>query len=135
MFFERSFLCLVQKTLRHSAKRLFDVGVLSLCVPPLPIPNREVKASQSHDTCLRAGKVGCADIKVPFKKEGRNAYAFRPSFLNGTLMSAHPTFPARRQVSWDWDAFTSLFGMGRGGTHKDKTPTSKSRFALCRNVF
>ena len=42
-------------------------------------------------------------------------------------MSAHPTFPARRQVSWDWDAFTSLFGMGRGGTRPNEAPTSKSR--------
>ena len=41
-------------------------------------------------------------------------------------MPAYPTFPGvdLHQVSSGLHAFTSLFGMGRGGTHRDKTPAN-----------
>ena len=52
--------------IKKFTKRLFDVGAQSGRAPPLPIPNREVKAFRSDDTQVILGKVGCADIKVPF---------------------------------------------------------------------
>ena len=81
-----SFLIYNQK--KSKSERLFDVGASFGRVPPLPIPNREVKASLSHDTCLRAGKVGCADIKVPLiKKGGRCALSAAAIFIFGEPMS------------------------------------------------
>jgi len=39
----------------QKTKRFFDVGASLEHVPPLPIPNREVKVLQSDDTCRASG--------------------------------------------------------------------------------
>jgi len=49
-------------------------------------------------------------------------------------MPAYPTLPAVfGQVPSDPSTFTSVFGMGTGGAHLDKTPANKKFGASIKN--
>ena len=71
-----------------------DLGGYSSEVPPLPIPNREVKLANADGTAVKCGRVGSRLLKGPVRKYGALFYLSGPGFsLPGVPLRSRRTGP------------------------------------------